>query len=276
MKINSNRLRHLYISPLEQCNLNCQICYTRKTKERLTKEEILRFVKNYSKKIKLQTITFCGGEVFILPWFIDLVNELTPKYYVQIITNGTIDNLEKIEKPEAINLIVSIDGIPEYHESNRGKGIWKKCIEFIKHGMSLGMKAEVFSIITKENFGKIAEFKKELGIDIPITFHPRKPMNYLKNHPVSNRVGKVEGFGFISELERQKLEKKENVFPPTKFGCYQIALMSDGMVYGCCEGIKPLGGMDKSVNRLIGELVNRLEKARIACQEPEFRCGMEE
>lgn len=72
-------LSHLYISPLERCNLRCKICYTRKTKTILTNAAILEFVGRYQKVHPLKTITFCGGEVFTLPYFTELVNKLTLK-----------------------------------------------------------------------------------------------------------------------------------------------------------------------------------------------------
>jgi len=57
-------LKHLYINPLEKCNLRCKMCYTRKTNPILTEKEIIDFVNKYQKTQSLKIITFCGGEVF--------------------------------------------------------------------------------------------------------------------------------------------------------------------------------------------------------------------
>ena len=100
-------LNHLYINPLEKCNLKCKICYTRKTDPILSEKEILDFVEKYEKSHELQTITFCGGEVFALSYFPGLVNKLVDKgIFVQIITNGTIDKLDQFKNPNFVNLIV--------------------------------------------------------------------------------------------------------------------------------------------------------------------------
>ena len=128
-----NVLHHLYINPLEKCNLKCKICYTKKTAPILKEEEILDFVERYGKSLEVKVITFCGGEVFALAYFPHLVNTLTKKgIFVQIITNGTIDKLDKFDDPNKVNLIVSLDGLEEYHDKNRGRATSKKRRLFIK------------------------------------------------------------------------------------------------------------------------------------------------
>jgi MoaA/NifB/PqqE/SkfB family radical SAM enzyme len=145
-----NVLHHLYINPLEKCNLRCKICYTRKTDPILSQEQILEFISRYKEYTQLQTVTFCGGEVFALQYFPALVNTLTEQgIFVQIITNGTIDKLDQFIKPNFVNLIVSIDGLQGYHDSNRGQGNFDKSVAFLKKAMKSGFHTEIFSIITK-------------------------------------------------------------------------------------------------------------------------------
>jgi len=47
-------LHHLYINPLEKCNLKCKICYTRKTDPVLTEKSILEFIDRYQKEGALE------------------------------------------------------------------------------------------------------------------------------------------------------------------------------------------------------------------------------
>src|SRR5258708_19978377 len=111
----SGVLHHLYINPLEKCNLQCKICYTRKTSPILTQEQILEFIAKYQLDQKLETVTFCGGEVFALAYFPNLVNILTNQgIFVQMITNGTFDRLDKFENPNLLNLIFSLNVLPTY------------------------------------------------------------------------------------------------------------------------------------------------------------------
>jgi MoaA/NifB/PqqE/SkfB family radical SAM enzyme len=273
-----NSLHHLYISPLEQCNLCCKMCYTTKTSDRLTNEQIHTFVKRYNQEVSIQSITFCGGEVFLLPQFTTLVNQLTDMgIFIQIITNGSINLLSEIKHPNNCNLIVSIDGVPSYHDQNRGANRWQQAVGFLKDGLKQGFHAEVFSIITKENIGYINEYERLLqektGQHISVTYHPRKPITYLQAHPTSNQIGETEGFSFISPHEREKLSQQKNIFPPKNRGCYQISVMSDGQVYGCCEGIRPLGTITTDIKSLINTFRSRIDK-KSDCIEPDFVCGL--
>lgn len=273
-------LNHLYINPLEKCNLRCKICYTRKTSSILTEKEILEFIDKYKKIHEIQTITFCGGEVFTLPYFIHLINTLTgQEIFVQIITNASINKLKKMKQPNSVNLIVSIDGLKPYHDKNRGTGSFDQCIKFLKEAKTLGFHIEVFSIVTKQNLVNIDLFEaylnKKLGA-LSITYHPRKPTSYLSKHPISNIVGHTEGFDFLSSQELIQLMKTKHTFPPKNLGCYQIALASDGTVYGCCESYNPIGTIATPMNRLIGELKKRVDTTCLGCVQPSFMCGIKE
>lgn len=282
-------LQHLYINPLEKCNLKCQICYTRKTSPILTNHEILDFVNRYSVNQALQSVTFCGGEVFALADFPDLANQLTARnLLIQIITNGTLDQLDRLEHPNLINLIVSLDGLSEYHDLNRGEGNFAKSLLLMKKAHRLGFHLEVFSIVTQQNLSSIDQFETylagELGFLPQVTYHPRKPPMYLSHHPQSNITGQIESFDFLTKAQILHLMKIKTVFPPPSLGCYQIAVASDGQVYGCCEGTIPLGKITDQPSDLIKQLSKRLaqwsendtwEKC-LGCSQPDFVCGVKE
>ncbi len=271
---------HLYINPLEKCNLRCKICYTRKTSPILSESQILGFVKRYQKELKIQTITFCGGEVFTLPYFTHLVNKLVNQdIFVQIITNASINRLTEIQNPNFVNLIVSIDGLKEYHDSNRGKGSFNQCIKFLEDAKQKGFHTEIFSIVTKQNLVQIPDFEAYLQSkfpNIPITYHPRKPTSYLSKHPISNIVGHIKGFDFLNPEELTELMKTKKTFPPKELGCYQISLASDGTIYGCCESYNPLGKMTDSIYQLINTLRSRVDNTCLGCVQPSFMCGIRE
>lgn len=280
-------LEHLYISPLEKCNLCCKMCYTSKTSDILTDESILNFVRRYLSTHKLSSITFCGGEVMLLRTFPSLVNTLTELgIFVQIITNGTADRLEEFASPNNVNLIVSLDGLEFYHDQNRGIGNYRKSINFLQKALKLNFHIEVFSIATKENIPSIGKFENtlehELGVLPDITYHPRKPMSYLDAHPVSNIVGELDNFNFASERQINQLSSQKSVFPPSQLGCYQLSLMSNGKINACCEGIRALGDINTDIQTLIDNLYQRLEEweashpnsKTLGCVEPNFLCGL--
>lgn len=280
-------LDHLYINPLEKCNLQCKICYTRKTSPILAKDDIIEFVRRYQSVHPLKTITFCGGEVCALAYFPALVNVLTKQgIFVQMITNGTIDVLDQLAMPNSINLIVSLDGLPEYHDKNRGEGNFHKSLLFLQKGQALGFHREVFSIVTKQNLPAIDRFEtylqEQLQSPISVTYHPRKPPEYLTHHPVSNIVGETDGFDFLTPDEMVDVMHNRQCFPPKELGCYQIALVSDGKVYGCCEGVVPIGSMQDPIENLFSQMEKRLEvwekmntlRGCLGCTQAEFMCGI--
>lgn len=281
-------LQHLYINPLERCNIACKICYTRKTAPKLTEDQIMTFIDKYQAVNPIKVITFCGGEVMLLPYFPHLVNTLTKRgIYTQIITNGTIDRLEEFAHPGLVNLIVSIDGLEPYHDSNRGKGNFQKSVHYLEKAKTMGFQREIFSIVTRDNFADIEKFEKymqDVVGKIDITYHPRKPPEYLLKHPVSNIEGALKGFGYVESHQLKELYTHKKVFPPLELGCYQISLVSDGKVYGCCEGTMPIGHMNDSVQDLIHNLRKRVESWEtiasdnpcLGCSQPDFMCGMKQ
>lgn len=275
-----NVLHHLYINPLEKCNLACKICYTKKTAPVLTEKEIIDFVARYNKEIEVKVITFCGGEVFTLSYFPHLVNTLTKKgIFVQIITNGTVDKLDQFGDPNKVNLMVSLDGVEDYHDTNRGVGNFQKSTAFLSKAQKMGFHTEIFSIVTKQNLKCIDTFGayiKKRFENIDITYHPRKPMSYLNIHPVSKIVGEIEGFDFLSEKELWKLILTKKTFPPKELGCYQISLVSDGTVYGCCEGFEALGKIDDPIPQLINKLKSKIKGPCLGCSQPGFLCGLKD
>ncbi len=268
----------LYISPLELCNLNCQICYTNKTKSQLSKDQVLDFIDRYRAQEKLELVTFCGGEVFMLNWFTESINDLTKKgLMVETITNGIIDRLSEINDPNQVNLIVSLDGVEADHDLNRGQGTFQKTMSFIKKAIKMGFHLEIFCVVSTKNYDHLDQFEQllleEIGYLPQITYHPRKPLSYLSSHPFSNKNGETQEFGFLSEDQVAQLYQKRKVFPPREFGCHQLSLMSDGQVYGCCEGTKPIGKITDQITELV-DRYKQLVQRDPSCTEPDFKCGL--
>lgn len=272
-----NKLSHLFISPNTSCNLNCTMCYVTKKPEILPDKKILNFIKKYQKKVDLKMITFCGGEVFLLPYFSDLVNELTEEHgiFVQVVTNGTIDRLDEFARPNSMNLIVSIDGNEEYHDKNRGKGSFQKSIQFLKNAKQSGFHTEIFSILTKQNYPHVAEFERMILKNIgktEITYHPKKPIEYLKNHPIDNVNKSNEGFDFLTKEQMSEIYKSDlQIFPPKGLGCFQVSLFSNGKIYGCCEGVCEIGNINSPIDKIIDKLKDNIKDN---CADCKFMCGI--
>ena len=255
-------LENIYISPLELCNLNCRACYTNKTKNILSNQQILDFVEKYSsylrsKNYDLKSILFCGGEVFTLPDFPDLVNTLIQKdIFITIITNGTINCINKIKDPKNCQLLVSLDGPKEIHDKNRGPGNFDKTIKFIQHAQQLGFPVEVMFLITKDSYHYKDSFDV-FGL----------PKTYLTDRKMS-----------LSKDQLLDIKKNYQTFPHKNFGCFQLSLQSSGIITGCCESSLRLGTINDNPATYVANFIKSLSKCSNCqkchgCCDPNYLCG---
>lgn len=280
-------IENIYISPLEICNLHCKYCYTKKTNFFLTNKQILDFVERYNAYLftlnkKLKSITFCGGEVFIKLDFINLINHLFDQnIFISIITNGTIDNLDKIKNPNNCQLLVSLDGPKEIHDKNRGKGNFDKTINFLKHANELGFHLEIMFLVTPDSYNFVKKIKDYLfkltGQKIVINFITQKSKPFTENHLLAMENN------MKSLTEEQILDIKRNYcsIPSRNFGCSQISLQSNGLIYGCCESSNSIGKISDKPEGLIKNFFDALNNCSNCdqknicggCSDKDFLCG---
>ena len=277
-----NSLENIYISPLELCNLNCQYCYTKKTKTILSNKQILSFVQRYQKyfnairkrgffstlslvtdsqkeknyvkncDIYLKSIIFCGGEVFTLKNFPRLVNNLISKnIFITIITNGTIDRLKEINNPKNCQLIVSFDGPETVHNANRGTGNFQKSLNFVKHAQNMGFPVEIFYLITKDSY----PYRDKLNIF------------GLKKTYLTDRLGS------LTSKQIKNIRQKYRVYPPKNFGCAMLSLQSNGKFYPCCESQKSIGSLKDPIQKILFNYLS-IYLNNPLCPDPDYFCGL--
>ena len=251
-------LENIYISPLEQCNLACKLCYTHKTKSILSNTQILNFITRYKKHVNLKSIIFCGGEVFLLPKFTQLINKLLAQnIFITIITNGTIDKLAEIKDPKNCQLLVSFDGPKAIHDQNRGLGNFDKSKKFVKHALKLGFPVEIMYLISHLSYGKklnICKLKNNY-----ITLKTKSLDKTLNNLP-------------LSPEQIIKIKK------PFNFGCYQLSIQSNGNITPCCEVLTPIANIKNQIPTIVTnykKLLTTCLKCQkcLGCTSPEFLCG---
>ncbi len=277
----TSALENIYISPLEMCNLDCQLCYTKKIPTVLSNQKIIDFTTRYQKHVALKSILFCGGEVFTLATFTQLVNYyLSQGIFVTIITNGTIDKLQEIATPNQVQLLVSLDGPRTIHDKNRGVGNFNKSIAFIEKAHALGFHTEVMYLVSPASYRYRDSLPKKLsiklGFELKFNYLTLKTKFYTINHPLAQEVTS-------SSLTRsQTLDIKRNypTIPAKSFGCYQFALQSNGWVYGCCESPHPIGRMTDEIDALVKVFKSKLTTCSSCqvtschgCTDPNFLCG---
>lgn len=269
----SSALENIYISPLELCNLNCRLCYTNKTKNILTNQQILSFVKRYRISVELKSILFCGGEVFTLKNFPRLVNKLLSQHlFISIITNGTIDRLASIKDPKNCQLLVSFDGPREIHDRNRGSGNFDRSVKFITHALKRGFPVEIMYLVTPESYPFIDSFHL---FNLKNNYITQKTYFYTVNHPLSNQNNSAPA---LSQKQIINLKKNYLSIPSKDFGCFQLSLQSNGQIYGCCESPYPLAKISDRISVIVKKFRASLSPCSkcgqcLGCSAPDFLCG---
>lgn len=285
-------LENIYISPLELCNLNCRYCYTQKTTNILTNTQILNFIKkykiylnqfrsrsflralnvgnphsprekNYDKKLELQSIIFCGGEVLTLSDFPTLVNQLIDQnIFISIITNGTIDYLDKIKNPSNCQLLVSFDGPEHVHDANRGSGNYQKTLAFLKHALDLSFPVEIFFLITKDSYPYRNTFPIILSKALKLYSSNALSFTYL-----------IDRLGSLTAQQIKNIRQHYRCFPPKHFGCNQLSLQSDGKFYGCCESKVSIGSLSDPLEKVITKFIKKITTNPL-CSDPNYFCNL--
>lgn len=277
-------LESIYISPLEGCNLSCKYCYTHKTGDVLSNQQILDFVDQYNlyfkknsadaffscfqltsdakkknvlkKNFHLKSIILCGGEVFLLPDFPQLVNTLIDKdIFVTIITNGTIDRLNEIKKPDSCQILVSLDGPKDIHDRNRGSGNFDKSLKYIKHAQELGFPIGIMFLVTKDSYPYKDSFPKDLSKILKLQSSNALNITYLTDRKMS-----------LTNDQCLNIKLHYPTFPAKNFGCYQLSLQSNGNITGCCESSISLGKITDDPKNYVSKFVKNIS--------PCFTCGL--
>lgn len=151
----NNRLNTITLQVTQQCNLRCEYCiysgsYTnRQHSDKLmsfdTAKKGIDFLIKHSRDSKSLNIGFYGGEPLLV---FDIVRKCIEyaeeeiegkKLSYSVTTNGTIINEDMIQFLEShdVNLMISLDGPKEIHDSNRkftvnGKGTFDKIMENVE------------------------------------------------------------------------------------------------------------------------------------------------
>jgi len=271
-KLDLSVLESIYISPLESCNLACKYCYTHKTSDILSNQQILDFIEKYnsyleslSKKTNiyhLRSIILCGGEVFLLPDFPQLVNTLINKdIFVTIITNGTIDRLEEIKKPDSCQILVSFDGPKDIHDQNRGNGNFDKSIKYIKHAQELGFPVGIMFLVTKDSYPYKDSFPLFLSRELEHQTTIKLNITYLTDRKMS-----------LTNNQCLDIKLHYPTFPAKNFGCSQLSLQSNGNITGCCESSISLGNITDNPEIYVSKFIDSLSKCSECC-DPSYLCG---
>lgn len=140
-----NKIQEVSLILSYQCNYECKMCLQRPP---FRKKFLNRFPANmefsdWCKVIdqlepyrdSIQYVYLTGGEPFLVPFFMKLVNYIKEKHYIcSVNTNGSVLKkcLNEVLESKIDILIISLDGVAKVHDKIRGHKCYDSTIEVIK------------------------------------------------------------------------------------------------------------------------------------------------
>jgi len=191
------------------CNFRCEYCSIYSTKEhpqvgKMTNKETIQF---FDKHNSMWHIHLSGGEPFFYPNFIDLCEQLTTNYYIDINTNLSSPDVykfaETIDPKKVLFMNIGLH-IIEREKSNRVDDLVKKCQFLIEKGFKIYLNYVMYPSLF-DRFEKDYDFfsSKDL-IVVPKSLRGRF---FNKNYPESYSKEEVKSFVSFSKKAIVEYEK---------------------------------------------------------------------
>ncbi len=129
-----------------KCNLACSHCGSRAGDARsdeLTTAEAFDLIHQMA-DVGVKEITLIGGEAYLRPDWLQLAEEITRCGMTATMTTGgygiAATTAERMFKAGIKQVSISIDGMEEMHDKQRGKpGSWRQCFKTMEHLLNAGV-----------------------------------------------------------------------------------------------------------------------------------------
>jgi len=148
----------MLISPTMRCNYRCQGCYAASYERKDDmKPEVFDRVLSEAEDIGINFFVMLGGEPFIYPELLQIINKHNKSFF-QVYTNGSF-----IDKAMAKRLVelgnvapqMSVNGPAEYTDASRGKGAFDQVMQAMDNLREAGCVFGFSSLITRHNVDAI-------------------------------------------------------------------------------------------------------------------------
>ncbi|KGP76569.1 hypothetical protein JT05_03875 [Desulfosporosinus sp. Tol-M] len=167
-----------WFSTTEACNLRCKFCFAGShfpLENELSTTEALKVIDNIA-EAGTEAIVFGGGEPSSRKDLLELANYAVNRHgmMASLNTNGQLladkHYVRALASAGFSQIKISVDGLKDSHDWNRGKGTFEKCIQALKNCVEEEFPSIwLIATISKLNFDEIRELTKlgvELGVDV--------------------------------------------------------------------------------------------------------------
>jgi selenobiotic family peptide radical SAM maturase len=155
----------------QACDLSCRHCYDRSSRSPLKMRTALRILDELRqfcrKRFVDGQVTFTGGNPLLYPKFLDLYRAAVERGFAVVILGNPaprqiLEKIVAIRKPAAFQ--VSLEGLERHNDRIRGKGQFKRVLEFLSVLRELGIYSMVMLTLTRDNLNEVlllAEFLRD-------------------------------------------------------------------------------------------------------------------
>ncbi|MEW5895036.1 MAG: radical SAM protein [Candidatus Omnitrophota bacterium] len=262
-----------------ECNLSCDMCTQKELKKEarsLSYGNFCNLVRDYG----IDHVSFVGGESFLNTEIFRMMGLLDSRgISYEITTNGTLfsdENKEKLKKCIGLKKInFSLDGLEEYHDRERGKGVFKEAMKSLIFSRQFFTVA-VVSIIKSDNLLSLIELCKYLKT------HGVIPQKFIYAMNISDAdkqgsLGKIPDLKIqgpecrdqvkkLSDLQRFFVElegiSSKNFFEPEIMRTDTNKFLSNELT-GACRQLDQMR-LDPDGNRIICEFIRNKHAEKIA------------
>lgn len=276
-----------------ECNQRCVMCYIDDFRQKGISIDRLRLLAQELKEAGALFILFTGGEVFLRPDALDIMEEYEKMGFVlEIKTNGTILKpaiIDRLAKLHPFDIQISVYDIQTgYSEITRSFYRFDRIVDNVNQMRTSGLTVTLSVLVGKHNIDQIERIHEQLSrMDADIFYSPYiTPNRFGRNGPILLRLSREE-----MELKLAPFFEKIRAFPERKkyrdcngdspvcfAGRDQIAIDPLGRVYPCLDLRVVLGNLNEnSLNSILakraavlkGFSFKAMEQCR-HCQKKEF------
>lgn len=250
-----------------KCNENCKFCYRKISNDQLLEDNIKIF--NNINKVKINKITFAGGEPLLYDKLFDLIDYIktkNPNIILSITTNGKILNQELIEKIiEKFDWITfSIDSTEDNINGKigRGKNHLKQVI-YLLEKFNNKINIKINTVVNKYNLNNLQNIYNIIS-NYNIT-----RWKLFRFYP--NRKGKINKHLFeITNESSNEIQKwiinlnNDNKNIKIQYNDYDEIATSYFSIY-------PDGSVENKNNEIVGNLLNKPIQEILKLKEEEMQ-----
>ncbi|MGK7962386.1 nif11-class peptide radical SAM maturase 3 [Crocosphaera sp.] len=241
-----------------KCNLACQHCGSRAGNNRtqeLSTEEALNLVQQMA-EVGIKEVTLIGGEAFLRSDWLEIAEAITKAGMVCGMTTGgygiTLDTARRMKKAGIKVVSVSVDGLEETHDYQRGKpGAWQWAFKTMKNlkeaGITFGCNTQINRLSAPE-FPLLYERLRDAGISawqIQLTVPMGRAAD--NNHILLQPYELLDVYPMIAKVAQRAKQEGVRVQAGNNIGYYgpYERLLRGGEAWsfwqGCGAGLSTLG-----------------------------------